>query len=44
MCKKVKSLCRYMGTAVSVGCKVDQKHPSAITEMIDNGEIEVPNA
>eukprot|EP00798_Chlamydomonas_sp_ICE-L_P023733 gene23733-9289_t len=31
-----------LGTAVSVGCTVDRKHPSEIIEMINDGELEVP--
>ena len=31
-----------LGTAFSVGCKVDGKHPQKVIEMINDGEIEVP--
>jgi len=33
-----------LGTAVSVGCTVDRKHPNDIVAAITNGEIEVPAA
>jgi large subunit ribosomal protein L12e len=37
------STCKeILGTAVSVGCQVDRKHPNEICEMIDDGEMEVP--
>lgn len=29
-----------LGTAYSVGCQVDGKHPKVVTEAIDNGEID----
>lgn len=31
-----------LGTAQSVGCTIDEKHPSAILEGIRAGEIEIP--
>ncbi|KAF3087118.1 60S ribosomal protein L12 [Orbilia oligospora] len=31
-----------LGTAFSVGCKVDGKSPKDVQEEIDNGEIEIP--
>uniref|UniRef100_A0A7S1B1P1 60S ribosomal protein L12 n=2 Tax=Alveolata TaxID=33630 RepID=A0A7S1B1P1_NOCSC len=43
--KTLAGTCKeILGTAVSVGCKVDHKHPHDIMEMIDNGELEVPSA
>ncbi|KAF3921913.1 hypothetical protein ABW20_dc0101323 [Dactylellina cionopaga] len=32
-----------LGTAFSVGCKVDGQSPKDIQEQIDNGEIEIPS-
>jgi len=31
-----------LGTAVSLGCKVEGEHPARIQEQIDEGEWEVP--
>lgn len=33
-----------VGTAYSVGCTIDGKHPRDITAAIDSGELQVPNA
>jgi len=38
--KSLAGTCKeILGTAVSVGCKVDQKHPSAIMEMVSAGHV-----
>lgn len=31
-----------LGTAQSVGCTVDGKHPHSVIEMIDDGEVDLP--
>uniref|UniRef100_A0A7S0RQX1 Ribosomal protein L12 n=1 Tax=Chlamydomonas leiostraca TaxID=1034604 RepID=A0A7S0RQX1_9CHLO len=33
-----------LGSAVSVGCKCDGKHPSEVMKGIDDGSIEIPSA
>jgi large subunit ribosomal protein L12e len=33
-----------LGTAQSVGCTVDGKHPHDVIEAIDAGEVEIPDA
>lgn len=33
-----------LGTAQSVGCTVDGKHPHVLIEAIDSGDLEVPSA
>lgn len=33
-----------LGTAQSVGCTVDGKHPHDVIEAIDSGDVEVPDA
>lgn len=31
-----------LGTAQSVGCTIDRKHPHAVIDAINAGEIEIP--
>ena len=33
-----------LGTAQSVGCTIDQRHPHDIIDDINSGDIEVPEA
>nr|QKY15253.1 60S ribosomal protein (RPL12) [Polytomella parva] len=41
--KDLAGVCKeILGTAVSVGCKIDGKDPRSVIESINNGEIEVP--
>ena len=42
VCMKLRRECLSVGTAQSVGCTVDNKHPHDVIEEITNGEIEVP--
>ena len=31
-----------LGTAQSIGCTIEGKHPHDVIEMIDDGEVDVP--
>lgn len=32
----------YLGTAQSVGCKVEGSHPHDVINQINNGQVDVP--
>ena len=43
MAKELKGTVKeILGTALSVGCTVEGRNPKEITEMVANGEIEIP--
>lgn len=43
MARELKGTCKeVLGTAQSVGCTVDGKHPHDVIDDLNNGVIEVP--